>query len=431
MNTNITPVVANEFKPAGNVRWKVTVILLLVALINYLDRTNLAIAATQMMKELHLTNTDIGLCGAVFAWTYAIMQLPAGWLVDRFGAKRVMITALVGWSFATLLSGIAHTLAFLLFARFMVGFFESPCMPTLSKIISFWVPKKEKDLATGIWNSGTKFGPALAPPLLVTIMVLFGWRALFYITGIAGILLGAYIWKRYHSPQEDKSLSQEELDYIMADSGVEEKTNQSKISWLSLFRYRSVWGLLLGYFCITWIWTIFINFLPLFLYNTQHISLAQLGFYASIPWIGGITGSIGGGWITQKLMEKANIPPIRAKRIVISVSALITGISVCSIPFVDGLGQTITVLTIAIFCISNMQARSWALSVDVSPRALVASVGSLQNFGGYFGGAFAPVVCGMIVDSTGSYTLAFISGGMIVACAAICYWVIVKEPIPA
>lgn len=431
MNEQVITSKSLEIKSKGNIRWKVMFFLLVIGIVNYLDRTNLSIAAPEMMRELHLTNTDIGLMGAVFSWTYGLMQLPSGWLVDRFGSKKVLIGALMGWSLSTALTGICSTLSSLLSTRFLLGVSESPCMPTCAKITSFWIPKKERDFATGIWDSGSKFGPAISPPLLVAIMLLFGWRALFYVTGTIGIVLALFFWRYYHSPKEDKTLTPEELNYIIAEgSGVEQRIEHAQ-NWFGLFRYRSVWGMLLGYFCTIWIWNIFLTFLPLYLLKTQNISLAQLGIYASLPWIGGAIGEISGGWYTKRLLEKSNHSPMMIKRAVISINALITGIAVCLIPFVNGIETTIAVLTIALFCISSMQGRAWALSGDVAPRSMVASVGSIQNFGGYFGGAFAPIVAGMIVDATGSYTLAFVSGGIIVASAAICYWFIVKEPIVA
>lgn len=417
-------------KPKGNVRWKVISLLLIVGIINYLDRTNLSIAAPEMMKELNLTNTDIGLMGAVFSWTYGLMQLPSGWLVDRLGVKKVLSGAVIWWSLATALTGLCSKLPAFLAARFILGVGEAPCMPTCAKITSIWIPKKDRDFATGLWDSGSKFGPALTPPLLVTIMLLFGWRALFYITGLMGIVFVVFFWFLYNNPNDDKSLSKEEKDYILSGgSGVEQRINQAKISWIHLFKYRSVWGMVSGYFCTIWIWNIFLVFLPLFLLKTQGISLRELGMYASIPWIGGIVGEILGGWYTKKLLEKGGHSPMVTKRMIISFNAVVAGIAVCAIPFVTGIVATLTVLTIALFCIASMQGRAWALSGDVAPPSMVASVGSIQNFGGYFGGAFSPIVAGMIVDATGSYTLAFVSAGLIVACAALCYWFVVNKPI--
>ncbi|PLT29226.1 MFS transporter [Peribacillus deserti] len=415
---------------ARKFRWTVVIWLLIGGIINYLDRANLSIAAPEMMKELGLTATDIGLLGTVFSWSYAVMQLPSGWLIDRFGTKKVYTIALIWWSGATMLTGAVHKMTTFIAARVLLGIGEAPCFPTMAKITSYWFPKKERGLATGIWDSSSKWGPAIAPPLLVFIMVTFGWRALFYITGALGIVfaIGFYIF--YKNPDQSRKLSQMELEYIRSDgAGSEQNIQTSKIKWRELFKYRSVWGMILGFFCTIWIWNIFLVFLPLFLTNVHGVSLKELGIYAGIPWLGGIFGNIFGGYLTKKLVDKNVTSPIKAKRILISISAICAAFVVCAVPFVEGLAVTLALLTLALCFISAMTGSAWALAGDIAPPSMVASVGAIQNFGGYFGGAFSPVVAGMIVDSTGSYSLAFISGGVIAGCAALCYWFIVNKPI--
>lgn len=411
-------------------RWSVVIWLLIGGIINYLDRTNLSIAAPAMIKDLHLSNMNIGLMGTVFSWTYAVMQLPSGWLIDRFGAKTMYSIAILWWSIATALTGACNKLGTLLGARFLLGVGEAPCMPTNAKITSEWYPKRERGLATGIWDASSKVGPAIAPPILVAIEVAFGWRALFFITGAIGIVFILIFMKFYRSPEKSKLLSKEELDYIQAEGGGSATTIETtKIKWRTLFKYRSVWGMILGFFCTIWIWNIFLTFLPLFLLKTQHISFAQLGIYASIPWIGGILGDVCGGYITKKLTDKGICSPINAKRGLIVICAILTAVVVILIPFMKGLVISLIFMTIALCTISAITGSAWALSGDIAPPALVGSVGAIQNFGGYFGGAFAPVVAGIIADTTGSYTIAFVSGGIIAGCAAIFYWFVVKDPI--
>ncbi|WP_241840595.1 MFS transporter [Fictibacillus sp. S7] len=415
---------------AKKFRWTVVIWLLIGGIINYLDRANLSIAAPQMMKDLGLTATDIGLLGTVFSWSYALMQLPAGWLIDRFGTKKVYTLALIWWSGATMLTGAVSKMGTFIFARVLLGVGEAPCFPTMAKITSYWFPKKERGLATGIWDSSSKWGPAIAPPLLVFIMVTFGWRALFYITGVLGIIFAIGFYVFYKNPDQSRKLTKQELDYIQSDgAGSEQSIQTSKIKWRELFKYRSVWGMILGFFCTIWIWNIFLVFLPLFLTNVHGVTLKELGIYAGIPWVGGIFGNIFGGYLTKKMVDKEMATPIKAKRIAISVSAICAAIVVCAVPFVESLAMTIALLTLALCFISAMTGSAWALAGDIAPPSMVASVGSIQNFGGYFGGAFSPVIAGLIVDSTGSYSLAFISGGVIAGCAALCYWFIVNKPI--
>lgn len=417
-------------KPKGNIRWMVSFWLFVGGIINYLDRANLSIAAPEMIKELHLTNTDIGLMGAVFSWTYAFMQLPSGWLIDRIGAKKVFVNAVTWWSAATAATGLCSTLPSLLVVRAWLGISEAPCMPTSAKITSYWFPKKERGLASGIWDAASKVGPAIAAPILVTLLIMYGWRMLFFITGVLGIVYIILFAIFYHNPEKNKNLTQEELDYIKdGGGGIEQNSTTSPIKWGALFKYRSIWGMILGYFCIVWLFNIFVNFLPLYLMKTQNISLKELGLWASIPWIGGMLGDLIGGFISKNLAEKGFMEPMAAKRTVISIFALIAAVMSIAIPYAPTITTTVILMAAAIGAVSAITGNTWALAADVAPAQLVASVGSIQNFGGYFGGALSPIVVGIIADRTGSFALAFISGGVVAAGAALCYWFIVKKPI--
>ncbi|MBG6244744.1 MFS transporter [Candidatus Symbiopectobacterium sp. 'North America'] len=422
-------------KKIGKKRWFVVFLLLIGGIINYLDRAALSIAALDMMKDLHLTNNDIGLMGSVFALIYAMCQLPSGWLVDKFGPKKVYSWAIGLWSGATMLTGACSNLTTLLFARGILGITEAPCWPGAAKITASWFPKKERALATGFWDAASKWGPAIAPPILVAIIVPFGWRALFFIAGGIDLIFLVFFLFAYHQSEKHPTLSKEELDYIKeGGGGTAEKLGNSEvtISWGGLFKYKCVWGMILGWFCYVWMMNIFTTFLPLYLMKTQNIELKALGIHASIPYFGGIVGAIGGGYLSKWLMEKEIFSDLLvAKRVTISVSALLAGVAVVAIPFAISLTGTLALLVIAMALLSALSATGWALPGDVAPASMVASVGSVQNFGGYFAGSLSPLVIGMIADATGSYTMAFVSGRIIAGCAASCYWFIVRKPIVA
>jgi sugar phosphate permease len=409
----------------GKTRWKVIFWLLLGGIINYLDRANLSIAAPEMIKQLHLNQTDIGLLGTVFSWTYALLQLPSGWLIDKFGAKRIYSIAVIWWSVATFLTGACNKMGSLIGIRLLLGVGEAPCFPTSAKVTSQWFPKKERGFATGIWDSSSKWGPFIAPLILAPVMAAYGWRSLFYITGFIGIVFITCFMFFYKRPEES-SISKEELEYIRSDSGA--AAPRKTVKWGQLFKYRIVWGMILGFFCTIWIWNIFIVFLPTYLKNVFHIDLKTLGVIASIPWFGGIIGDIFGGYMTKKIADGGK-NPMTAKRAMISICALLTAVCVILVPFSANLTMAVVLMTLALCFISAMTGSAWALTGDVAPSYLVASVGAIQNFGGYFGGSFSTTVAGYIADTTGSFAMAFVSGGIIAGCAAICYWFIVKKPI--
>ncbi|PTB17334.1 MFS transporter [Trinickia symbiotica] len=416
-----------------NLRWTVLIWLLLGGIINYLDRASLSIAAPEMIHELGLTRTDIGLLGTVFAWTYAVMQLPAGWIVDRFGAKRAYALGMIWWSVATYLTGVVGALSGLIVMRVLLAVGEAPCWPTAAKITSIWFPGKERSFATGIWDSSSKWGPALAPALLIALMVAFGWRALFHVTGIAGIAFALVFMVLYRNPRDSKRLSRAEFDHIEAGGGGHERAlgRGSHLAWGALFKQRSVWGMIFGYFCAIWLWNLFLVFLPLYLLDRFHVTFAQLGVYAAVPWVGGALGEIAGGYLTKKLVDRQIASPMGAKRAVLVVCALLAGACAITLPFIATLNGTLVATTLGLACIAATIGSAWAMAADIAPPKLVASVCSIQNFGGYFGGAFSPVVAGYLVDHTGSYALALTSGGIIAAFAALFYGLMVRRPVPA
>jgi sugar phosphate permease len=414
-----------------NFRWTVLIWLVAGGIINYIDRASLSIAAPEMIRELGLSRTQIGLLGTVFAWTYAVMQLPAGWVIDRFGAKKAYAVAMIWWSVATYMTGVVGSVSALLVMRALLAVGEAPCWPTSAKITAAWFPMKERGFATGIWDSSSKWGPALAPAVLVALMVAFGWRSLFHVAGFVGIAFAIVFLFLYRNPEQSKRLSKQEFAYIEAGGGGRERSiSNSTHEWRGLFTHRSVWGMILGYFCAIWLWNLFLVFLPLYLLDRFHISFVQLGIYASIPWIGGAVGEIIVGYLTKKMVDRGMATPIDAKRMWIVICAIGAAISAVAIPFVDSLGVTITLMTLGLAFLAAIIGAAWALASDVAPKSMVASVSAIQNFGGYFGGAFSPVVAGFIVDKTGSYSIALISGGLIAGCSALFYWFMVRRVVP-
>lgn len=316
----------------GRARYKVVAWLVAGGIINYIDRSTLSIAAPEMVKDLGLTMTQIGLMGTVFSWCYALAQIPTGWLSDRVNARIVFAVGLILWSFATMATGLFTGLWLILFCRALLGICEAPCWPVATKIISFWFPRQERGVAIGLFTSSAKWGPAIAPPILVAVMMYFGWRGVFLVSGGAGILVGILFYLFYRNPDKSKTISREELDHIRAGGGGTEHTMSSdkgknSISWGSLFAYRSVWGLIIGYFCAIWIWNTFIVFMPSYLLHTYDISLAKMGFYASIPWLGGAAGSMSSGFVAKWVAGRFGLTPLKANQRLVASYAMLAACS--------------------------------------------------------------------------------------------------------
>jgi MFS family permease len=410
-----------------NLRWWILGWALAAGILNYMDRSAISIAAPELMADLGLTRTDIGLLGTVFSWTYAFAQLPAGWLVDKLGARRMYFLAIAGWSIATVLMATGTKMWHFVTFRFLLGVTEAPNGPASAKLTADWFPRSERGQATAIWDSGSKWGPAIAPPILTAIMITFGWPAIFVFLGVIGLLLAVAFFIFYRVPELHPSVSDEELAHIKAEE-IAQSTGVAKVSWLRLFAHRQIWGMMAGFFCVIWIWNIFIVFLPLYLQEERGVTIAGSGWLAAIPYLGAAILGITGGWVMTRYTRASGRDPLTAKRHVMSVAAVAAGVLICLIPLVADLTLALIVMTVALGFVATMQAAAWAMPGDIVNSSQVASAGAIQNFGGYFGGAFAPLLTGVIADATGSYAPSFIIGGVIAALAAVAYTVLVRRP---
>jgi len=419
---------ARKYRAVRNMRYLILGWLLLAGLLNYLDRSSISIAAPFMMEELGLTNTDIGLMGAVFSWTYAFCQLPAGYLIDKVGPRRMYFVAMGMWSAATALMAFGHTMAHFLTFRVLLGIGESPNSPNSSKIATQWFPREERGQAAGIWDSGSKWGSAIAPPLLTLLTLTFGWRSMFLIIGAAGVLLAVAFWAFYRAPEDSKHLSDDEYRHILA--GRDDATEESvKIPWLRFFTYPQTWGLMLGFFSTIWIWNIFLTFLPLFLQNTLGVSIASTGWVAAVPYLAAALGAIFAGRVTVVLARRYKLSSMLSKKVILVGGCVALGVLLCIVPFVHNLALALLVLSLALAIVAAAQAQSWAISSDIVPDSHAARFGGIMNFGGYFGGALAPIVTGVVVDATGSYTPSFLVAGVIAVLGGVCYGLLVRKPI--
>lgn len=427
-HTTSAPARTRSRRTVKNLRWYILGFALLAGIVNYMDRSALSIAAPQMIDELGLTRTDIGLLGAVFSWTYAFAQLPTGWLVDKLGARRAYFLAIATWSIATALMATGQRLGHFVLFRALLGVTEAPNSPSAARMTADWFPRAERGQATAIWDSGSKWGPAIAPPVLTAIMLAFGWRAIFLVLGVAGIVLALAFFIWYRSPEDHRRLGEEELAHIVSGRGTGTDAVAEKVSWWGLFKHRQMWGMMAGFFCIIWIWNIFIVFLPLYLQDARGISIANAGWLSAVPYLGGAVLGICGGAVMNRLAKRPGADPLAAKRRVMMVAAICAGGLVCLSPFVANISLALFVMVLAVGFIATTQAAAWSMPGDIANNSQVASVGAIQNFGGYFGGAFAPLLTGWIYETYGTYTPALVIGGIIAALAAVVYGTLVRTP---
>lgn len=424
-------------RPRGkNRRWVVVAVLTLLAITNYLDRGNLSVAAPLIQKDLNIDPAMMGVILSAFVWPYAIMNLPSGWACDRFGARVMMILAAGFWSLVSIATGFVRSAVGLVVLRVLLGVGESPMFPAAIKATNSWFPKREKAMATSVFVAGTQVGLAVAPPLATALMLAFGWPAMFVGIGLIG-LVGFVGWVAlYSEPDQTEKLSKEEFEYIRSDSGSQGEdigASTEQITWrrwVTLFGHLPTWAMIVGDFALQYLFWFYITWLPSYLEKAQNFTISESGIVAALPYIAGTVGVLVGGRISD-LMIRRGLAPLDGRRYTIAFGALITGVALLVTAFSQNPTEAVVLLTVGMFTYSLCSAPIWAIATDVvRSSTYVASIGSIQNFGGFLGGALAPVLTGLLVASSGGFTIALVVTGLLALASAATYALILRKQIP-
>ncbi len=405
-----------------------TLVFLMVAgIVNFLDRSSLSIANTTIREELGLSATQIGVFLSAFSFAYGLSQLPAGLLLDRFGPRKVLGIGMFFWSLAQLLMGVVSGFWTFIALRIGLGMGEAPFMPTGVKAVNDWFPPRDRGLPMGIVNSSTTIGQALAPPLLAVIMIAYGWRSMFVLIGALGVGV-AVIWYLFYRDRTTVDLNAEETGYLNADAPAAEATRISFAEWGGLFARRSVWGMIFGFSGVNYTVWLYIAWLPGYLQAARHLSLAQTGWVAAIPFLFGAVGMLFNGVVADALAARG-LPLMKSRKVLICLGMICSAL--CTVLVANAATTTTAVLFIglALFFIHFAGTSSWGLVQVATPPRMVASVSSIQNFGSFVCASFAPIVTGWVLDRTGAFDIALFICSGVTLLGALSYWFVVKEPI--
>ncbi len=395
--------------------------------VNYIDRATLAVGNPLIRHDLGLSVADMGFLLSAFLWSYAFAQLPMGALVDKFRPRWMLTIGLSLWSLAQVVSGLVGSFGQFYVARIALGIGEAPQFPSASRVTRDWFNPRDRGLSSGIWNTAGPLGTALGVPLLTVLMLNFGWRWMFIIMGVAGLLVGALWYSIYRNPR-DIDLTADETAYRTEGDDAGQRHHMTFREWRMLFGFRTTWGMILGYFgCIYMTW-IYFAWLPGYFEIQRHMSVKYTGIAAAIPFAWGVVGSLCGGYLADVLVRRG-ISPIDSRRYPAGIALIGTACFTIAAAYVTSNDLAIAFISAAIFLLYITSTCAWALSSVAVPPNLTASVGAMQNFGGYLGGALAPTVTGLIVAGTGSFVLALVVGSVISVFSAGAYLLIVKDTI--
>lgn len=400
----------------SNIRWVVASLMWAAIAINYIDRTVLSAAAPHMMKEFKLTSGEMGILMSGFFWSYALLQIPAGWIADKFGQKKTLGFAVGWWSVMTAITGLGTGFKSLLGFRVGLGVGEAGAYPSNAGITAKWFPDKERATVSGLFDSGSKFGGAIAMPLITWLMVSYGWKMTFAIIGLLGVVWSV-VWFLFfkENPSEHKGVNQAELDYIIQGQvNKNEGNNEMPMKWYELLKYKNIWAMCLGFFAINYNSYFFITWLPTYLVKERHMSLLQMGFMASLPLLCAMIMEVVAGWASDKVYSKGLLSLTATRKLFIIIGLLMaTCIGIAAF-------TPSAVLAVVLLCIAksgNTVAASqvWALPGDVAPKNMTSIVAGMQNTVSNMGGVVGPIITGFIVGATGSFVPALLfSAGLIV-----------------
>ncbi|HWN31271.1 MAG TPA: MFS transporter [Pseudonocardia sp.] len=426
-------------RPRGrghNTRWGIVILCFFGITINYVDRANLSVALPRMSQDLHIPPEVQGFVLSSFFITYALCQLPAGGLTDKYGVRPMFAIGASIWGLFTMLGAAVQSIGTLIATRLGLGVGEAAGYLGSAKAVSRWFPRHERALANSIWDNGARAGTAIALPVVTAIIALLSWRWSFLITG-ALAFVWVFAWLRgYREPADHPKLSREEYEYIKAGGArLDDARDESagpKVRWRQLFGYRTVWAMMVGFFCLNYAIYFFITWFPTYLVKERGFDLLKLGIFGALPGIIAIGGSLLGGFTSDRLVRRGwSIN--RARKTCLACGMLVSSVIALAV-LVPQAWQALALLSVSYASLAFSAASVATLPSDVAPQAdQVSSLAGIQNFASNVAGVLGPIVTGFLIGATGSFVVALLLSGALCILGAITYTFGIKQvaPLPA
>ena len=398
-------------------------------MINYLDRTVLGIAAPFLTRDLGLTATQMGLVFSAFSWSYALLQIPGGIFLDRFGTRLTYFIAVVFWSLFTALMAATRSLNGLIATRIGVGVFEAPCFPANSRVLATWFPQRERARANAVYSFGQYVGLGFLSVPLFWITQRFGWRGLFIVVGLFGMAFGVVWWLLYRNPTESATVNQAELDYIEAGGGGEYKGEPVRFKWSHirlLLSQRQIVGASIGQFGGNSTQVFFVTWFPTYLVTARGMTFIQAGVMTSLPYIGASIGVILGGLISDAMLKRTGSANLARKLPIVGGMLLASTIVAANYVPAGNNAAVILIMSIAFFG-QGMTNLGWTVVSDVAPKKLIGLTAGIFNFSANLAGIVTPLVIGVAFQLTGSFVGPLLYVGVVALIGAFAYSVILGD----
>lgn len=382
-------------------------------LVNYFDRVNLSVSQSALHAAFGISTITFGYLLSSYSWTYALLQLPSGLLLDRFGVRRVGLVSTILWSVASFAAAVSTAISAFFAARFLLGVGEAPTFPANAKATGYWFPRQERSLATAIFDAAAKFASAIGVPILGILLLHFGWRWSFTATGFISLLYFALFYIFYRNPSQDKFLTSVERDFI-AQGGAqpEDRTTAARGAPLVyLLRQRKIAGLALGFASYNYTFYLLLTWLPSYLSIAHHLDLRQSVIYTSAPWLfATFTDLLVGGWLVDALIQRGwNASRVRQ---VVLVGGTVLGLGMIGTAGARSPLTALLWISLALGGLSAAAPVGWSIPSLIAPRESVGTVGGILNFCNQLSAIAAPIITGYIVQLTHSFFGAFVGAAV-------------------
>lgn len=413
-------------------RWVIGGLLGTGVLINYIDRINLSVAAPQLKAEFHLSAGEVGLLFSAFFWSYALLQIPAGLILDRFGVTRVGRWGAFLWSIASGAVALTGGFGGIFVARLLLGIAEAPGFPASAKATGYWFPRQERSVATSLFDAAAKFSNVIGVPLVAFVVVDYGWRWGFGVTAILSFLYFLAFYFIYRDPSVDPALTPDEHRYILEGGATPEgESSAGAGSMLAyLLRQPKVWGLSLGFAAYGYSFYLFLTWLPGYLVETMHMSIIKSAGFATIPWAcATVSDIVFGGLLVDRLVA-AGHDETKVRKTVLIVGMLF-GLAVFGATQTTNPVWAIIWISIALSGLAASAPIGWSIPSLIAPKGGTGTIGGIMNFLNNMMGVIAPIVTGFIVGATDNFATAFLVAGVVLLVGIFFYVVVLGriEPI--
>jgi sugar phosphate permease len=403
-------------------RWRIAFLLAFGVLVNFFDRINLSVSRDALHDSFGLSLVAFGYLSSAFSWTYALMQMPCGVLLDWLGVRRVGRISAFLWSLASFAAAVAPGLGWFFGARLLLGVSESPTFPANAKALGYWFTREERSLATAFTDAAAKFSSAIGVPLIGLLLFYFGWRWSFAATGFISFIYFVLFYIIYRNPSEDEGLSAVELQFILRGGAQEEdRVKASSGSSLGyLLRKRKVYGLALGWGAYNYTFFLLLTWLPSYLSVSLHVDLLHSFFYTSVPWLfATCTDLLVGGWLVDALIQRG-YDANRVRQTVL-VAGMAFGLAIFGAASARTPAGALVWISLALGGLAAAAPVAWTVPSLISPRESVGTLAGAVNFCGQIAAISAPIVTGYIVSRTRSFAAAFVTATVILLLGIVGY----------